>query len=464
MMKQDKQLEALVVRAPDDIVDISKSLDEAPFGKLMIRVGILCGAVALLDGTDTTSIGVAAPLILQNLKLSQPHLGPIFSSALFGAMLGALSFGTLADRFGRKSMLVTATLIFSVFTAATAFADSFQSLLAIRFLLGVGLGGAAPCFIALASEYAPSSHREMVAGLIWTAFPLGVILGAVLNAYILSHARWQAIFLVGGVLPLVICVALVIWLPESLRFLLVRKPGSDKITQLVSQLLPGVPRGARFIASEANTKGPSKTALVFGGRGLETLFLWVSFMAAFGMTAATFFWYPVLLHNHGITLPAASMIVGVGAGVGSLFGAASAGRLMEKFGSTVTLATTFLLATLTTAALGYAALPLVLRVVGVLANGVLLAGISTAGMLALAADLYPTAVRSTGVGWAMGAGRLGEVLMPLLIGVLIAVSGAFGHEVFLTIACAPLLGALSMLGLRWHTLRSRTVGRLPVSG
>ncbi|WP_428391539.1 MFS transporter [Lichenicoccus sp.] len=463
-MKQDKQFDAIAVAAPDEIVDISKALDEAPVGRLMIQVGILCGAVALLDGTDTTSIGVAAPLILHHLRLSQAHLGPIFSSALFGAMLGALSFGTLADRFGRKSMLVIATLIFGVFTAATAFAGSLQSLLAIRFFLGLGLGGAAPCFIALASEYAPSSHRELVAGLIWTAFPLGVIVGAVLNAYILSHAHWPAIFLVGGVLPLMICVALMIWLPESLRFLLVRRPGSARIRQIVSKQLPLVSSSARLVSGEASTVGPSMRGLSLAGRGLETLFVWISFMAAFGMTAATFFWSPIFLHNHGFTLPAASMIVGVGAGVGSLLGAAGAGRLMEKFGSTATLATTFLLATLTTATLGYASLAPVPMVVDVIANGVLLAGISTAGMLALAADLYPTAMRSTGVGWAMGAGRLGEVLLPLLIGVLIGVSGEFGKEVFLTIACAPFLGALSILGLRWHSLRSRTAGRLSVSG
>ena len=463
-MENDPGTGTIGPHAAGEVVDIARVLDEAPVGKLMIRVGILCGAVALLDGTDTTSIGVAGPLIVQSLNLSQAHLGPIFSAALFGAMLGALSVGTLADRFGRKSMLLISTLLFGVFTLMTAFADSFQGLLIIRFFLGIGLGGATPCFIALASEYAPKSHREMVAGLIWTAFPLGVILGAILNAYLLSHATWRAIFLIGGALPLIACLAVLLWLPESIRFLLIRKPNSAQIGRLVAQLLPQVPIGARFVASERATSSLATKSLFSEGKTLETLLVWLSFMAAFGMTAGTFFWYPVLLHEHGVSLPAASMIIGVGGGVGSLFGAAGAGRLMEKFGSTTTLGVTFLLATLAVVALSYAAMSLVPLVIDVVVTFVLVAGLSTAGMLAFAASLYPTALRSTGVGWAMGAGRLGEVCMPLLIGVLIEITGEFGGTVFLLLAIAPLLGALSMLVLKWHGVRSQMAGRVPVSG
>ncbi|WP_428374255.1 MFS transporter [Lichenicoccus sp.] len=458
-MQNTHAVEDMVKNAGVGAFDITRVLDEAPVGRLMVRVGLLCGLVALLDGTDTTSIGVTASLILDELGLSPGHLGPIFSSALLGAMLGAATFGSLADRLGRKSMLLVATALFSVFTAMTALAGSFSALLIIRFLLGIGLGGAAPCFIALTSEYAPKSHRRLITGLIWTAFPFGVILGAMVNAYLLAHSSWHAVFFFGGALPLAACVAVALWLPESLRFLLVKRPDSEEIGRIMRHVAPTLPPMARIVGSELKSEGPA-TGLFHGGRTLETVPLWLAFMAAFGMTAATFFWSPILLHGHGISLPKASLIVGVGGGVGSLFGAAGAGRLMEKFGSETILATTFLLATLTTATLGYAARFPVPMVLDVLANAVLMAGISTAGMLALSAGLYPTAIRSTGVGWAMGAGRLGEVIMPLLIGALMVRIGTLGETVFLLVAIAPLIGALSILFLKWCASRGRTAGRL----
>ena len=438
-----------------EVVDVIALLDEAPVGRLMVRVGVLCAVAAMLDGTDTTSIGVAAPLILGKLGLSPAYLGPIFSSAVFGAMVGAGTFGSLADRVGRKTMLLVATALFGIFTIATAFAGSFGSLLAIRFLLGIGLGGAAPCFISLAAEYAPRSQRERITGLVWTAFPLGVILGAMASAFLLAHVDWQSIFLVGGVLPLVSCVLSAIWLPESLRFLVVKRPASPEIRRIVGLISPAAPP-ARVVAAPLAPPpvvSPTRTGLFSGGRAVETSLLWVSFLAAFGMTAVTFFWSPTLLHAHGISLPVASLIVGVGGGVGSLIGAAGAGRLIEKFGATAILGLTFVLTTITTGTLGYVAQNTVLMVIDVLANGVLFAGIAAAGLLALAAGLYPTAMRSTGVGWAMGAGRLGEVVMPLLVGALMVRTGKLGGLVFLLLAIMPLVGFVAILGLKREAAR-----------
>ncbi len=438
----------------DDLVDVTTLLDDEPVGGLLIRVVALCAAVALLDGSNTTSIGVAAPLIAGKLGLSIAHLGPIFSAATLGAMLGALSFGPLADRFGRKRMLVIATAVFGAFTIATARADTFESLLVVRFFAGIGLGGAAPCFIALASEYAPSPHRALVTTLIWTAFPLGVILGAILNAYLLAHAEWPVIFVVGGTMSLVVCVVVTMWLPESVRFLLLRKPGSDEIRRIVSRIRPSL-RGARLYSREIRTRGTPFKSLFSDGRAIDTVLIWIAFMAAFGMTAATFFWSPVLLHIHGVPLAKASLIVGVGAGVGSLAGAAGAGFLIEKVGSTAALTSTFLLATLSTAALGYAAASPVALIIDVVANGILIAGVSTAGMLAISAGIYPVAMRSTGVGCAMGLGRFGEVVIPLLIALMITITGGLDKEVFLVLAVAPFLGALSIMWFWWRNLRTR---------
>ena len=159
------------------VINVNRLIDDGPVRPFQVFAISLCALVAFLDGADTQSIAVAAPIIADNLKLTRAALGPLFSAALLGAAIGALTFGPLGDRFGRKRMLVLATIIFGIFTLATALATSYESLLAIRFAAGIGLGGATPCFLALASEFSPGRRRAMVASLIWAAFPLGGSIG-----------------------------------------------------------------------------------------------------------------------------------------------------------------------------------------------------------------------------------------------------------------------------------------------
>ena len=438
------------IQASNDYIDVAAFVDARPTRGQLVRIVLLCAAVALLDGANTTSIGLAAPVIATGLNLSQAHLGPIFSSATFGAMLGALSFGLLADHFGRKRMLIIAILLFGVFTLATGLSETYASLLAVRFLAGVGLGGAAPCFIALGCEHAPSARRALVTTLIWTTFPLGVILGAMLNSYILANAAWPVIFFSGGTLSFVACAAIVAWLPESAQFVLLKKRASDQSRRVASRIRPALDISMRSLATKDPTSRTPMRELFSKERVAETLLTWIAFAAAFGMTASTFFWSPVLLHNHGHSLAAASLIVGVGAGLGSLVGAAMAGFVIQLFGAITTLAWTFLLATVSVAALGFSASSPVALILNVVANGILIAGISTSGMLAFVATIYPVAMRSTGVGWAMGFGRFGEVLLPLLVALIITITGELDQTVFLVLAAMPLLGAVSImtLGLR----------------
>src|SRR3984885_3654909 len=176
-------------------VNVPKLIEDAPIRSFQIFVFVLGWLAAFLDGIDTQNIGVAAPIIAANMKLTHAALGPVFSSALVGATLGALTFGPLGDQYGRKVMMCSAAFMFGIFTIATAYAETYEQLLAIRFAAGIGMGGATPCFIALASEFAPARRRAMVASAVWSAFPLGGFVGGFLNAYILSTFGWQSIFL-----------------------------------------------------------------------------------------------------------------------------------------------------------------------------------------------------------------------------------------------------------------------------
>jgi AAHS family 4-hydroxybenzoate transporter-like MFS transporter len=401
--------------------------------------------VAFLDGVDSQSIAVAAPIIAESLKLARTAFGPIFSAALLGAMIGALTFGPLGDRFGRKRMLVLAAVIFGVFTLATPLAYSFESLLAVRFAAGIGLGGATPCFIALASEFAPSRRRAMVASLIWAAFPLGGTIGGFFNSYILTNYGWQAIFWVGGILPIGVAAALIIWLPESLRFLIASGQDPARVEAIVRKIRPNLPANARFVSDEDRIEGVPLKHLFADGRAARTILLWVPFFTAFATLALTVVWTPLLLRDNGISPAQASVVLGVH-GIGALLGMAAAGRLMERFGIALTLFPALILGAVATGTLGYAATSVTSMSTALFFVG-LFVGMGASGSIALAALTYPTAIRSSGIGWAMGMGRFGQVLAPLFASAVIAASWT-NIQLFVAVGLAPFLGALAIIALR----------------
>ena len=421
-----------------------------PVSTLVVRVAALCSTVAFLDGFDSTSIGVAAPLIMDKLRLSQPQLGPVIASALLGAMAGAFGFGTLADRFGRKRMLLVATLVFGGFTLATAAAGSFATLLLVRFLAGVGLGGATPCFIALVSEFAPQEHRARITSIVWTAFPLGAVLGTFLSAYLLSVSGWEAIFIVGGVLPLLVFFALLTWLPESTSFLRLR----DKAYRVA----PAFPSAAAPAAEGGYVAPASFRTLFSADMAPDTLMLWLSFATVFGAAAAVFYFAPAIMRDHGIPLQRGAAVLGL-SGIGSFAGSALAGLLIERFGPGIVLAASFTIGAVATSLIGHAAASIVTMSLDLAVVGFAVNGIGISGVLTLAAVAYPTAVRSTGVGGAVMSGRLGQVIMPLLISTMQALSFQ-SEQVFLSVGCLLLVGAASIAGLSRRTRARSLASRL----
>jgi MFS transporter, AAHS family, 4-hydroxybenzoate transporter len=439
----------------NQVVNITQAIDASPFTAFQITAIALCSLIGLLDGLDSQSIAVAAPLIADTLGIGRTALGPIFSAAVLGAMIGALTFGPLGDRFGRKRCLIVASLIFGVCTLLTAAATSYNALLLVRFVAGLGLGGATPCFIALASEYAPHRRRAMIASLIWASFPLGGTVGGFLNGFILARFGWPAIFLFGGVLPLIAAGALLIWLPESIRFLVAQDRDSEKARAIVRRIVPSVSPTAQVVADEEHIQGAAVKRLFTEGRATGTLLLWVPFIMAFGTLAITVLWTPTLLRANGIAPSQAAVVLGFH-GIGALIGMGSAGRLIERFGPIATLVPALILGTLATAAVGFAAtsvtsMSVVLALIGVFV------GMGASGAIALAALNYPTAIRSTGVGWAMGMGRGGQVIAPLTTSLMLGL-GWGTAKVFVVTAIAPFLAALFVLAFAMHAESTKAVG------
>jgi AAHS family 4-hydroxybenzoate transporter-like MFS transporter len=433
-------------------VNITHLIDEGPITRFQIGIIVCCALVNLFDGMDTQSIGVAAPFIAEGLGIKIANFGPIFSSALVGATIGAASFGPLADRLGRKTLLMIAIVFIGTFTILTATANSVPMLMSFRVLAGLGLGGATPCFIALTSEYAPARLRATLVTLMWSAFPFGGMTGGLLNSYLLTHVGWRVIFYIGGVAPLLLAVVLMFYLPESIKFLLARRNDMDAVRRIVARFRTlNIGADAHFVVEEERLPGSTIRHLFTEGRMLGTLLLWVPFFMGFGVLTVVTLWTPALLRLNGIS-PAATAFVIAFNGLGAFIGQSTAGRLMQRFGILGVLFPAFLLGTAATVGLGYGASSVALAATFIGLVGLFM-GLGTAGAIALSAIIYPTPIRSTGVGWGMAMGRFGQIVGPLIAGALLG-AGWTADRIMIVIACGGLIAALFVVLFRaWFVKR-----------
>ncbi len=426
----------------EGVLDVGEFIDRQGIGRPQSIVIVLCGLVALLDGLDLQSIGLAAPGIGAQLHIAPQVFGIVFSAALAGLALGAFALGPVADRVGRKGVLVGSTVCFGLFTFCTAFAGSLDVLLVARFLAGMGLGGAMPSFISLASEYVPSRLRATIVGLLWAGFPLGGVVGGLLGAWLIPAYGWQSIFLVGGVAPIALALLLLIVLPESAAFLINSGKPAERTAATLRRMFPAVSfaKGTQFLLRrEPKPRAPVRQ-LFTGGRGAGTTLLWISFFFAFMILVTNSSWSPILLRAEGIAIEQSAVAMAT-YNFGSLFASVGAGYLVSRFGAARILPLTLAGGALAYASVGWAA-PSIGAVT--IAEGIfgLLLGCASTGLIALAAIFYPSAIRSTGVGWATGVGRIGSFTGPLVVG---AMGGAHWpiRTIFGTVAASVLIGAIA---------------------
>src|SRR5215470_14956928 len=219
-------------------IDLVDFIDRQPVGGFQIKLLLICAAVLFLDGFDTQAIGYVAPALAKEWHLGKGALGPVFSAGLFGRMIGALVFGPLADRVGRKRIIIFSTVAFGIGAFATAFAQDVTTLLVIRFLTGLGLGGAMPNAIAMTSEYNPHRRRATMVMIMFCGFSVGAALGGFLAAGLIPRFGWRSVFIVGGVAPLLMVPVLVWWLPESARFLAIAGKAPERVAELLKRISP----------------------------------------------------------------------------------------------------------------------------------------------------------------------------------------------------------------------------------
>jgi MFS transporter, AAHS family, 4-hydroxybenzoate transporter len=423
-------------------IDVRATIDRARFGRYQALIIGLCMLVIMFDGYDTQSIGYVAPLMAKDIGISMASFGPIFAAGLFGLMLGAMAFGTLADKIGRRWGIILPVLVYSVFSLLTPFAESFASLFVLRFLAGLGNGGAFPIVIAIIREYAPVRSSAFAVNVLGSCFSAGSIIGGLLSAGVTGDYGWQAIFYIGGAAPLVVLLALVLWLPESISFLALNSTASPEIARILRRITgQAFPTDARFRLSETTLSGFTVRHLFAAGRAGMTLLLWVAFFMCLLVLLLLVQWLPSVLRDAGIPLQTA-IVITVGFNVGSALAAPLVGLLMDRFNPYVILAGTFVATATFIAIAGNS--------VGnrtILMSAVLLAGAgvgSTQSSLnALAGLLYQTVIRSTGVGWALGIGRIGAIVGPLIGGLLVSLQWTAASIIL--VAVAPmLLGAVAI--------------------
>jgi AAHS family 4-hydroxybenzoate transporter-like MFS transporter len=434
------------------VIDVAGFIDEQPVGRFQIRLLLACAAVLFLDGFDTQAIGYVAPDLARDWGLARGALGPVFSAGLFGLMIGALIFGPVADRIGRKNIIVFSTAAFGIGTLATVFAEDISSLLVIRFLTGLGLGGALPNAVALTSEFSPHRRRATMVMAMFVGFSVGAALGGLIAAALIPAFGWRSIFLIGGIAPLILAPFLAFRLPESVRFLALTGRPDARVADLLTRIAPSaaLPAGTRFGVHEAKLAGLPVAHLFTESRALATLVLWVVFFMSLLDLYLLSNWLPTVLNDLGASV---SMAAAVGAmlQVGGIVGTFILGQFIDRF-SFRALSLTYLFAAFAVAAVGFSGQSIALAALAIFCAGFCIVGGQIASN-ALAATYYPTTMRSSGVGWALGIGRIGSIVGPLIGGVMLA-RHVGAETLFIAAAVPALCASLAAFALAHITGRS----------
>lgn len=438
-------------------VNLTELLENSKVGSLQIRVFVLCMACLIMDGFDVQAMGYTAPAVLAEFGIDRSQLGPVFAAANFGVLLGSLVFSMVADKIGRRPVLVWATVFFSVLTIATAYAQNMEQLLWLRFISGVGLGCIIPNATALVGEFSPKASRVALMMCITVGFTAGAAIGGFVAAWLIPAFGWRSVFIFGGVVPLVIALFMLWGLPESLQFLALRKAKLDQLRRWLKQLAPDlrVDDRTEFASNETSRGGVPFLHLFREGRAGFTILLWIVNFMNILMLYSLSNWLPTIVTGMGYEQQTA-VLVGTLLQVGGTIGTFGLAWFIAKRGFVPMLTVTFAVATISIGLIGQPGISLALLCVFVFVAGWCVVG-GQPGVNALSASYYPTYLRATGVGAGLGIGRIGAIVGPYLGGELLARQWGM-QELFLATAIPALISTVVMLLMR-SVYRESAAGR-----
>jgi len=433
--------------ASSSTIDVGQVLDDGHWSNRQKLFVFMTALTIVFDGIDNQLLGIAVPAMMRDWTVPRSAFAAVLASGMIGMMIGGALAGLVGDRMGRRFALIGSVLIFGVLTAAVALVESLWALGALRFLAGLGLGGAMPNAAALASEYVPRRHRPFAITLTIVCVPLGGALAALFAGYVMPVFGWRALFALGGILPLLVAAVLLRALPESPRYLARHPERWSELERILQQIGHAVPAGSRFVdLGEKTVARPSVGALFTIDFRRDTLALWGAMFSCMLAVYTAFNWVPSMLAGAGLGLSVASN--GIAAfNFGGVAGAVCGGLVIARIGSRPTM-----LAIATAAVAG--AVVLALMPIHAASNAlpiVVMLGVTGGAinalqttLYALAAHVYPTTIRATGVGTAVAFGRVGGVLSTYAGAMAL---GAGGSRAFFTLMAGSMAVVFICLAL-----------------
>jgi MFS family permease len=419
-------------------VDIDDLIDRQKLSGTVGWVLFWAATAMIADGYDLLSISFVAPYAIKEWGIDNASFGPVFSVANAASMVGGAAFGFMADRAGRKQMLVFGTLLLGFSTIGASLAMSLPQLLLWRLVAGFGLGAVPPIAIVMVNEIAPQRMRATIVAGVYLGNAIGVLLAALVADSFAAEYGWRIIFVIGGIAPLLVSVGLALFLPESLRFLVARRPGSPQIARIAARVAPAAsfaPDTVFVMRSEPPTRGTSIALLFADGRWSVTLLFWLAYFAS-GMTLYTMSsWSPIILRSLGVSITHVARIASLNSLAGWC-GAMVITRSMDRYGLRA-MAIPPLVGFPLIAGLGYlSGMPEISIIAVTLLVGATYSG-GHSGLHATGGLIYPTAIRGNGVALGLLVTRFAGVVAPFVAGKLFASNGD-SHQV-LWFAASPLL-------------------------
>jgi AAHS family 4-hydroxybenzoate transporter-like MFS transporter len=396
-------------------VQVSHFLDEHGVGAFQIKLIFWSILIALIDGYDIGAIAFAAPHLIREWHVAPKDLGLVLSASNIGVLFGSQIFGWIGDNYGRKTALITTNLWFGVLTFAAAYATDLTQLSWLRFFAGLGIGGVIPNVVAINAESAPRNLRATLAIIAVGTVPLGGALAGFASAGLVPTHGWQILFQIGGIVPVVIALAAIVGLPESIKYMTLNESQRPKMEALLHAIRPDyrAPPNARFvIEDEKQFPSSNPTYLFHDGLAVITPLTWLIF--ALNLMGYFFLisWTPTLMSAAHAT-PTVAALSGAALQVGGTVGALTLCWWLQRH-RFVAIAIMFAIAVPIVGSIGFAGLnsPTTLLIATFFA-GALVLGIQS-GINVVGAMIYPTSLRANGSGWQLGIGRLGAILGPFL--------------------------------------------------
>jgi AAHS family 4-hydroxybenzoate transporter-like MFS transporter len=437
-----------------DPMNVVEIIDGQKISWLQIRVALLGAITLMLDGFDNQMIAYVAPALKSAWHLSAGALGPVFSAGVFGVGLGSILIGPFGDRFGRVKTLLFTVFCFAVFSLLLAQATTISQLTLLRFGIGLVLGAVIPLVVVLVNEYAPLRHRAKMVTMMSCGYAVGAASGGFLSVHLVPRFGWASVFYVGAVLPLLLGLALLLWMPESIRFLTLRNDNA-RIASILRKIAPSLtfPADVRFMML-TNGRDTGKNGVFSHVRELFTenrtritLLLWTCLFLNLVVLNFLNSWLPTLVIQTGLPVPQALKTATM-LQFGGFVGIALMGMLADRFGYYKVLAGVFLAGCGGIALISHSGQSQAILMITIFIGGFAAIG-SQMTLGALSATLYPTRIRATGSSWAFGVARLLSVVGPFLGGLMIA--RHWSLESIFYCAALPMLFATGVVLLMMRT-------------